>query len=68
MKADIGPPGLRWRPSPRPHSRFELEPRGPQRQVIWLRRPGHPVHPMRGDPKHRAWNGQPLHRRLRSTR
>ena len=67
-RGPVGNHALRRRPFPRPHSRFELEPRGSQRQVICLRRTGHPVHPMRNALKHRAWNGQPLHRRLRNTR
>ena len=66
-RGPVGNHALRRRPFPRPDSRFELEPRGPQCQVIWLRRAGHPVHPMRNALKHRARSGQPLHRRLRNT-
>ena len=55
-------------PFPRPDSGVELEPRGPQGQVIWLRRACHPVHPVRYPVKHRARSGQPLHRRLRNIR
>ena len=56
-RGPVGNNALRWRPFPRPDPGFELEPRGPQGQVIWLRRAGHPVHPVRNTVKHRAWSG-----------